>query len=127
MATESELIEFLKANRSAKKFVPYCFLSKEADALTFYFEGDADYSKRLNDHITLFLSLESNEIVGCRIKGVQELLEDLPNYLHVNHGSIQLTVLFLAFRGGADKEVSRQINELAKAAAERKMVLESCA
>jgi hypothetical protein len=124
MATESDLIRFLKKNPPANKFVPYCFLSKEADALTFYFEGDSDYSKRLNDHITLFLSLETNEIVGCRIKGVQGILQDLPNYLQVNHGGIQLRILFLAFRGGADKEVSDQINELAKAAAEREMILE---
>lgn len=126
MATESELIDFLQANPGADKFVPYCLLSEEADALTIYFEGDADYAKRLNDHITLFLSLETNEIVGCRVKGVRELLDDLPNYLQVNHGRIQLTVLFLAFRGGADREVSQQINELAKAAAERGMVLEPC-
>jgi hypothetical protein len=72
-STESELMKFLtflKNNPPGKKCVPYCHLSKEADALTVYFKGDADYSKRLSEHITVCLSLETNEIVGCRIEGL---------------------------------------------------------
>ncbi len=125
MVTESELMQFLRENPPAKKFVPYCYMSKQADTLTVYFEGDADYSKRLCDHVTLYLSLETDEIVGCRIKGISGLLEDLPNYVHVQHGRVELSVIFLAFRGGAkDDEASRAINDLAREASEREMVLE---
>jgi hypothetical protein len=124
MVTESELMRFLKENPPAKQFVPYSYLSKEADALTVYFEGDADYSKRLNDHITLYLSLETDEIVGCRIKGISSILKDLPHYLQVKHGGIELSVIFFAFRGGADEDVSEYINDLARVANERRMVLE---
>jgi hypothetical protein len=88
-----------------------------------YFEGDADYSKRLNDHITLYLSLETKEIVGCRIKGIAGILQDLPNYIRINHGSVQLSIIFWAFRGGAE-EGSPAINDLARAASEHNMVLE---
>ena len=80
MVSESELKEFLRKNAPAKQFVPYCHLSEKADTLTVYFEGDADYSERLNDHVTLYHSLETDEVVGCRIKGITGLLEDLPNY-----------------------------------------------
>ena len=90
-ATTAELIEFLKANPPEKKFVPYTILSKQADALTVYFEGDPDYSKRLNDHVTLFLSLATNEIVGCRIKGISGIIADLPNYIRVHHKGINLS------------------------------------
>lgn len=124
MVTEAELMRFLKENPPAKQFVPYCYLSKESDSLTVYFEGDADYSKRLNDHITLYLSLETDEIVGCRIKGVAGILEDLPNYMRASHQGVELSILFFAFRGGADKAVSDAINDLARVATERKMVLE---
>jgi hypothetical protein len=79
MVTESELTQFLKKNPPAKQFVPYCHLSREADTLTVYFEGDADYSKRLSEHVTLYLSLETHEIVGCRIKGVSGLLVPHPS------------------------------------------------
>ena len=70
MVTKAELAKFLKDNPAAEQFEPYCRLSKEADALTVYFKGDADYSKPLNDQITLYLSLETDEIVGCRIEGI---------------------------------------------------------
>ncbi len=124
MVTESELTQFLRDNPPAKQFVPYCHLSEEADTLTVYFEGDADYSKRLSEHVTLYLSLETDEIVGCRIKGVSGLLDDLPNYIQAKHGRLQLSVIFLAYRGGAEKELSQAINDLARAASERDMVLE---
>ena len=124
MVTESELRQFLKKNPPARQFVPYCHLSREADTLTVYFEGDADYSKRLSEHVTLYLSLETDEIVGCRIKGVSGLLADLPNYIQVEHGAVKLSVILLAFRGGAEEEVSEAINYLARGASEREMVLE---
>ncbi len=123
--TAADLMEFLKANPPEKKFVPYTILSKQADALTVYFEGDPDYSKRLNDHVTLFLSLETHEIVGCRIKGVSGIINDLPNYVRVQHNGIDLSLIFLPFRGGAGDEAAREaINTLAKQASERGMVLE---
>jgi hypothetical protein len=124
MENERELMEFLKENPPTRKFVPYCFLNEEADALTVYFEGDADYSERLNDHVTLYLSLETKEIVGCRIKGIKEILEDLPNYIKVNRGSVQLSLLFLPFRGVTiDKNEQQKINDLARAATEHNMML----
>ena len=123
MGTEHDLMMFLKENPPARKFVPYCYLNKEADALTAYFEGDPDYSKRLNDHVTLYLSLETDEIVGCRIKGIAGILEDLPNYIEVHHGTVQLSVIFWAFRGGAKKDSSK-MNDLARAASDHKMVLQ---
>jgi len=122
MVSESELMQFLRENAPAEHFTPYCHLNKESDALTVYFEGDADYSERLNDHVTLYRSLETKEVVGCRIKGIAGILEDLPNYIQVNHGSVQLSIIFLAFRGGAID--SETINNLAKAAAEKNMVLQ---
>jgi hypothetical protein len=124
----AELMEFLKANPPEKKFVPYTILSKKADALTVYFEGDPDYSKRLNDHVTLFISLATHEIVGCRIKGISGIINDLPNYVSVRHKGIDLSLIFLPFRGGAADEATREaLNTLAKQASERKMVLEPVA
>jgi hypothetical protein len=74
MAAESDLMRFLKANPPAKQFVPYCYLNSESNALTIYFEGDADYSERLNDNVTLYRSFENDEFVGCRISGIAGIL-----------------------------------------------------
>jgi hypothetical protein len=123
MGTEHDLTTFLKENPPARRFVPYCYMDKKADALTVYFEGDADYSKRLCDHVTIYLSLETKEVVGCRIKGITGILQDLPNYIQVKHDSVELSVIFFAFRGGAGDN-SSPINDLARAASEHKMVLQ---
>lgn len=125
MGSKFNLKEFLRENPPAKQFVPYMHLNRESDALTVYFEGDADYSERLNDHITLYRSLETKEVVGCRIKGISDLIEDLPNYIHVNTDGAELSVVFLAFRGGQPDDKGRQaMNELARAAQEKNMMLQ---
>jgi hypothetical protein len=70
--------------------------------------------------------LETKEVVGCRIKGIAGLLEDLPNYIQVNHAGIELSVIFLAFRGSAaDDKESETINGLARAASEKNLVLQT--
>lgn len=125
MVKESEVMKFLRENPPARKFVPYCYLSRDADALTVYFEADPDYSERLNDHVTLYRSLETKEIIGCRIKGISGILEDLPNFIHVKDGPVQLSIIFWAFRGNADDQDRVAIGDLARAASERGLVLDS--
>lgn len=123
--TETKIRQLLKDNPPAKKFIPYCYLSEEADALTVYFEGDPDYSERLNEHVTLYRSLETKEVVGCRIKGIAGIIADLPNYIHINKRDVQLSLIFLAYRGGAPDDVARTMNDLARAAAERKIAIQT--
>ncbi len=125
MGTRQELIDALEADSPTKQFVPYTVLSKEADALTVYFEADPDYSERLNDHVTIYRSIETKELVGCRIKGITGILDDLPNYIAVDHDGINLSAIFLPFRGGVSDNASREtLNGLAKSVSERNMVLE---
>ena len=122
MATVEDIKELLTNESVAERFSPYSELNPDADVLTVYFKPDADYSKRLNDHITLYLSLETNRIVGCRIKGIKGIMDDLPNYLEVND-PYKLSIMFLPFRGAAVDEQEREaINELAHAT--RNMPLE---
>jgi hypothetical protein len=118
------MVEELVARAEQNQFAPYCQRHPESDAITFYFRPDADYSTRLNDHVTLYRSLESNELVGCRIKGVDGIIEDLPNYIKVNHDGIDLSILFLPFRGNADANERATLNSLAHAA--RDIRLDKC-
>jgi hypothetical protein len=122
MATESELSRDLQAHPVADRFTPYHEISEASDALTVYFKPDADYSKRLTDHVTLFLSLESGEIVGCRIKGIGDILADLPNFIHAKDSGVELSAIFWSFRGGANQEdVRKAFNDLARAAGRMKL------
>lgn len=122
--TEQDLRELLRNNPPANKFVPYCYLCKKTDTLTAYFEADPDYSVRLNEHLTVYRSLDTNEIVGCRVKGVAGIVADLPNYVRVkgNDGEIELSIIFLAFRGNIEGEEERvAVNDLGKAATEKQI------
>ena len=114
MATD--LRDLLIAQSGGVAFQPYVTISHEADALTAYFKPDADYSQRLTDHVTLYRSLGSNEIVGCRIKGIKGILEDLPNFLRVDHQGATLSMVFWSFCGGLDNEGRDMFKELAEAA-----------
>jgi hypothetical protein len=116
MATD--LKDFVRAQIGDTPFQPYVTISEEADALTAYFKPDADYSQRLTDHVTLYRSLDTNEIVGCRIKGIQGVLEDLPNFLRVAHQGATLSMVFWSFRGGIDDAARETFKELAEVAGE---------
>ena len=114
MATD--LTKFLANEIGDAAFQPYSVISREADALTAYFKCDADYSQRLTDHVTLYRSLDTNEIVGCRIKGISGILEDLPNFLRVDHEGATLSAVFWSFRGGVDESLRDTFKQLAEAA-----------
>jgi hypothetical protein len=121
----SELTKFLSENVDGKDlpFTPYCDFSEEADALMVFYRPDAYYSKRLTDHVTLYLAVDApNKIVGCRIKGIAGVLADLPNYIAVDHGGIKLALIFLSFRGGIEDDHVRSVfNELAKEAGDMQL------
>lgn len=112
MTTDAQIRKLLKDNPPARKFVPYCYLSEEVDALTVYFEGDPDYSARLTDRLTIYRSLATEELVGFRVDGILDILRDLPIY--VRGGNVELATLLLAFRGGCEPAVAEVLNELAR-------------
>jgi len=109
-----------------KQFVPYCYLSKDADTLTVYFKGDANYSEPLSDYLTLYRSLKMNEIVGCRINGISRIINDLPNYIQINHTEVELSIILLAllaFRGSTKtKDLAKTMNDLVRTASQNKIV-----
>jgi len=114
--TYTNLDDLLRDEPPAEHFTAYCYRSIEADALTVRLSPEPDYSERLTDHVTLFRSIESKAITGCRIKGVEELLRDLPNYIHVDlKDGVRMSLLFLPFRGSADEKTREILNGLAKA------------
>ena len=122
MATD--LKDFLTAQIGNMPFAPYVTISSEADALTAYFKPDADYSQRLTDHVTLYRSIDSDEIVGCRVKGIKGILEDLPNFLHVAYQGATLSMVFWSFRGSIDDRSRETLRQLAEVAGD--MALQPC-
>lgn len=61
----NDLETFLKENPCAKEFTPYCH--EDNGIITIYLKDDPDYSEQLADQVVLFRSIETNEIIGCKI------------------------------------------------------------
>ena len=115
MATDpGDLMELVEKHREGQ-FTPYAYYGSEEDALTMYWKGDADYARRLNSRVTVFLSLDSDELVGCQIKSVRHVLEDIGWFdVSVKHGRVRVDMLFLAYRGEFAEEsrsIYRRIGE----------------
>ena len=65
-------MERLRNNMGA--FIPYFEVHATGD-VTVYLRPDADYSRQLTPYIVVYLSLDTHEIVGCRV-AVPELAEN---------------------------------------------------
>lgn len=107
MATKWEdmKVEFQRAT-SGRTFQPCAHYDQDADAITFFFSNEAEYRQRLNSRVTIYLSDETNELVGCRIKGVRSVLEDIGSFdVSISHGKIKLKMLFVALHAAFDTDV----------------------
>lgn len=107
-------------------FRPYARECKATDTLTVYFLPDADYSQRLTDHVTVYRSLNTDRLVGCRIKGISGIVADLPNYINAEvDAKNSLSMLFLPYRSPeCAPEVRDVMNELARQVKECRVQLE---
>ncbi len=91
----------------------------EADTLTLFIKNKDSYAKRLDDLLTLYLSIDSDELTGCEVKGLRHHLELLGNFgIEIKTGKVCLGLLFLAYiaqhRERLSPDALRQMQELAR-------------
>jgi len=70
MTTKEQLQKLLEEFPVAPTFTPYVYRSKDSGATTVYLKGDADYSETPLEGVTLYRSMETNEIIGFRLEDV---------------------------------------------------------
>ena len=125
MATRTrmnDLENYLRENAPSGEFSPCARYDEDSDALTLYLSNEPDYRQRLNSRVTIYRSMETDELVGCRIKGVLAVLEDLGWFdVSICDGKNTLTILFVAFHGTfatdeQGREAYRQIGEAIRSA-----------
>jgi hypothetical protein len=84
------------------KFEPKPFYSKEGDAVTLYFEDEPSYRDRVDDFLTIYRSLQNDEMVGCQIKGIQNILKTLGDFgVSIRDKEVSLGLLFIGYLGRA--------------------------
>ena len=100
------LNQFLKKNRiETKAFVPSPLYTPEGDSLMFYMKDEESYRERIDDLLTVYRSIETNEIIGCQIKGVRHKLDELSKFLvTVSSTELELGLLFLTYMAMASRD-----------------------
>lgn len=81
-------------------FAPRPYYGAEEDSLTFYLRNDESYARRIDERVTVFLSFDKDELVGCQVKGVRRHLQRFGDFgVHITKGKIRLGMFFhiLAF------------------------------
>jgi len=102
MATNlTDFMQELEATKPGSFSPGAYYYGHEEDSLTLYLRNEESYSHRLNNLVTVFLSLENQELVGCQVKGLRrKLLSDGSFCIAIHQGGkLQLGLFFhlLAF------------------------------
>src|ERR1041385_1975564 len=73
------LTEYLQNHkRTGFKPVPQYFA--HGDFLTYYFKDERCHAKRIEDLLTVYLSIATEELVGFKIKGVKHIINHAGNF-----------------------------------------------
>jgi hypothetical protein len=85
------------ATAQCGNFKPEPMYSAQGDFLTFFFKDDDAYERRVDELLTIYLSESTDELVGCKIKGVREILKTLGDFgVMIRNKKLMLSMLFLA-------------------------------
>ena len=91
-----DLMTYLEGRESAG-FEPHPYYSPDGDFLTFFFRDDDHYAERVDELLTVYLSMKDGELVGCKIKGVRRILDTLDKFgVEIEDGGLLLSFLFLS-------------------------------
>jgi hypothetical protein len=89
------LIDYLKDN-DPRGFVARPIYSADGDFITIYLRDQDSYAERVDELLTVYLSVENHSLVGCKIKGVRRLLKTLGDFgVSISGKDISLNLLFL--------------------------------
>jgi hypothetical protein len=92
----SNFMKHLEATKPGP-FVPGAYYyGQEEDSLTIYLRNEESFAHRLNSLITIFISPDSNALVGCQVKGLRrKLLTDGSFGVAISKGGkLQLGLFF---------------------------------
>jgi hypothetical protein len=102
------LMKFLETAKT-KGFEPRPYFGPQEDSLTFYFDNAESYGKRVDELLTLFLSVKDNELIGFQVKGVRKNLKRLGQFgICIKHGKVRLDLFFHLLAFLAEKPQQRE-------------------
>lgn len=102
MSRTRTLVEFALENATDNPSFPQVYYDADGDCLEFIIAGDNYKGERLDELVTVYRSLETNEIVGSLIKGLRAKLRrmvesNIPGFVvEIQDGPVKLSHLFRA-------------------------------
>ena len=110
---EQNLKQYLTEN-PCKVFRPVPHYFPTGDYVTYYVKEDRCRAERVDDLLTVFLSNETGEMVGCKIKGVKHLLEAMGTFgFVVENANVFLELFFVMGKSSArDQDQRRRYDEV---------------
>ena len=89
-----DLVEHIRA-RTPKSFKPSTTYGANEDSLVFYFREDEAHEDRIDELLTLYRANDSEDVVGCQVKGIRHRLDGLGKFGVVIKGeAMKLDLLF---------------------------------
>lgn len=76
----TDFMKLLETSEPQPFTSPHVYYGSKEDSLTLYFRPDESYAHRLNNLVTIFLTQEGDELVGCQIKGLCRKLKSAGNF-----------------------------------------------
>ena len=103
-----DLMKYLETKKP-RGFLRRPYYGQEEDSLTFYFDNAESYARRVDQLLTVFLSLKTDELVGFQVKGVRENLKRLGEFgIAIKHGKVRCGLFFHLLAFLAEKPTQRK-------------------
>lgn len=103
------LREYLEAHR------PRGFTSEpqyfgDGDFVTYFVKNDLHYAQRIDSLLTVYLSEETDELVGCKIKGVRRIVGEIGDFgVLVRDQVNRITLGLLVLTAATLAELSKRV------------------
>jgi hypothetical protein len=106
------LSEYLKQNPS-QGFRPVPQYFATGDFLTYFLRDVPHYAERLDEVLTVYLSVDTKELVGVKVKGVRHIMKTVTELeLLVDGDSVKMAVFI--FAGAAADRADRKTERYAQ-------------
>ena len=101
------LMAYLKTH-PPQGFRPIPHYFPQGDFVTYYFRNDPCFAQRVDDLLTVFVAFDTNELVGCKIKGVKHILQTAGDFgVCLADGAVRLGMFFFVGASLAKDEDTR--------------------
>jgi len=92
-----------------ERFKPTATYDPDGDCIEFLAKPDVFYAERVDDLLTVYLSQETDEVIGSLIKGVskfcQEMLTNMPGFkIEIVDRHVRLKHIFLARMWSSERD-----------------------